>query len=314
MKTIGIMEVGGFRVGHASYDEAGTGCTVILFDEPATAGISVQGGGPASRDTRILDPLMGADSIHAILLSGGSAFGLDAAGGVMRFLESRGIGFPVAGSVVPLVCQSSLFDLCVGDPDIRPDAALGEAACRSASYAPPAEGNVGAGTGCSVGKLVGMDRAMKSGFGTYAFDCGGLRVGALVAVNAIGDVYDGAKRIAGVRDPLGRTTEDLFLEPLSAANADQGANTTIGVLVTNAALSKAQLAKAAAMAHDGLARAIRPVHTLLDGDSVYCASTGRFPTYVNSVGILASIAMERAIVRAVRASKTAYGLPGLGDR
>lgn len=313
MKTIDIMEVGGFRVGHAQDAEAATGCTVLLFDRLAPAGVSVQGGGPASRDTRILDPLMGAEGIHAILLSGGSAFGLDAAGGVMRWLERQGIGFAVGDSIVPLVCESCVFDLNLGRSDIRPDALFGENACRAASRQSPAEGNVGAGTGCSVGKILGMDRAMKSGFGTFAVESGGLRVGALVAVNAIGDIYDGGERIAGVRDERGRDTTEILTDAFAEANAVPGANTTIAAVVTNAGLSKAQLCKAAAMAHDGYARAIRPVHTLLDGDSIYAASTGCVPADVNTVGTMAAYAMERAIVRAVRASASAYDLPGLAD-
>ncbi len=312
MTEIGVMEVGGFRVGHAQDDGAATGCTVILFDRETPAGVSVQGGGPASRDTRILDPLMAAEGIHAILLSGGSAFGLDAAGGVMRYLEARGVGFPVAGAVVPLVCQSGLFDLNLGRPDIRPDAAMGEAACRNASYDAPAEGNVGAGAGCSVGKLLGMDRAVKTGFGTWAAAAGALRVGALVAVNALGDVYDGGERIAGVRDPLGRSSTELLLGGSGAASP--GANTTIGAIVTNARLTKAQLCKAAAMAHDGFARAIRPVHTGLDGDSIYAASVGTVPADLNTVGVMAAYVMERAIVRAARSARAAHGLPGLAGK
>ena len=312
MKTIDIMEVGGFRVGHAQDAEAATGCTVLLFDEPAPAGVSVQGGGPASRDTRILDPMMSAEGIHAILLSGGSAFGLDAAGGVMQYLERQGVGFAVGDVIVPLVCESCLFDLQVGRPDVRPDALMGEAACAAASRRSPAEGNVGAGTGCSVGKILGMDRAMKSGFGTFAVESGGIRVGALVAVNAVGDIYDGAERIAGVRDDFGRDTTEIFLDSFGEAVAVPGANTTIAAVVTNAALSKAQLSKVAAMAHDGFARAIRPVHTMLDGDSIYAASTGREPSDVNLAGTMAAYAMERAIVRAVRGSVSAYGLQGLG--
>lgn len=309
MHSIDIMEVGGFRVGHAEYADAATGCTAILFDDLSPAGVSIRGSAPASRETPILDPGASEAGVHAILLSGGSAYGLDAAGGVMRWLEARGVGMAVGDIRVPLVCQSSLFDLNLVRGDIRPDAELAEHACGAASYDTPAVGNVGAGTGCSVGKLLGMDRAVKTGFGTAALAAGGLRVGALVAVNAVGDVYDGAARIAGVRDEEGRTAEELL--PMLLSSAQPGENTTIAVVVTNAKLDKAQLRKAADMAHDGMARAIRPVHTLLDGDTVYAVSTGDFPSDLNAVGTLAALALEKAIVNAARTSRSAYGLPGL---
>ncbi|MBQ3405568.1 MAG: P1 family peptidase [Oscillospiraceae bacterium] len=313
MREISITDIGGFRVGHAEYSEAGTGCTVVLFDRLTTTGISVRGGGPASRDTRLLDPLMSNEGINAVLLSGGSAFGLDAAGGVMRWLEERGEGVNVAGITVPLVCQSCVFDLNVGRGDIRPDAELAKLACDRASYAAPEMGNVGAGAGCSVGKVLGIEKSMKSGFGTFALESGELKVGALVAVNAVGDVYDGHERIAGVRDERGRSAEEIIAEDFTGPEPAPGANTTIGLIVTNARLSKAQLCKAADMSHDGYARAIRPVHTLLDGDSIYAASVGDVPANLDAVGVMASVAMERAIVRAVRASASACGLPGLGD-
>lgn len=312
MKEIGIMEVGGFRVGHAQDEEAATGCTVLLCDQMSPAGLDVRGGGPASRESQILSPVAQADSINGVLLSGGSAFGLDAAGGVQRYLEERGIGFDVGVTKVPLVSQSCLFDLGVGRPDIRPDGAMAYRACENASYEPPAEGCVGAGTGCSVGKYRGMDRAMKSGFGTYAVQAGPLKVGALVAVNALGDIYDGAVQIAGLRSAdgtgLSNTLEEMFQDVTIAENLFTG-NTTLGIVVTNARLCKTQLTKVAGMTHNGYARAIRPVHTNADGDSIYALSTGSLPGDVNVVGALAAWAMERAIIRAVRAAWSAYGLP-----
>ena len=312
MREIDIMEVGGFSVGHAEYKDAGTGCTVILFDGLTPTGISVRGGGPASRDTRLLDPMMSNEGINAVLLSGGSAFGLDAAGGVMRWLEERGQGLVVAGVTVPLVCQSCVFDLTVGRSDVRPDAALARLACDNASRQSPAQGNEGAGTGCSVGKVLGIKRAMKSGFGSFAVEAGGIKVGALVAVNAIGDVYDGAERIAGVRDDRGRSTEDIAFEDFAPADTVPGGNTTIGLVVTNVQFNKAKLCKLADISHDAFARAIRPVHTQLDGDSIYAASVGDKRADLDVVGVMAAHAMERAIVQAVRASSSAYGLPGLG--
>jgi len=316
MNEIGIMEVGGFRVGHAQDREAATGCTVILCERMSPAGLDVRGGGPASRESQILNPLAAAEGVNAVLLSGGSAFGLDAAGGVQKYLEERDTGFDVGVAKVPLVSQSCLFDLGVGRKDVRPDKAMAYAACENASDEAPAQGNVGAGIGCSVGKYRGMERAMKSGFGTYALQAGVLKVGALVAVNALGDVYgpDG-RPVAGLlnkeRTGLSSTLEELFQDVELAA---QGmGNTTLGVVVTNAKLDKTRLAKVAGMTHNGYARAIRPVHTTADGDSVYALSLGDLPADVNVVGAMAALAMERAIVRAVQSAQSAYGLPGWED-
>lgn len=313
MKEIGIMEVGGFKVGHAQNEAAATGCTVILCDNMSPAGLDVRGGGPASRESQILSPVAAAENINAVLLSGGSAFGLDAAGGVQKYLEERNIGFDVGVTKVPLVSQSCLFDLGVGSKDVRPDAAMAYAACENAGYDAPAEGNVGAGTGCSVGKYRGMDRAMKSGFGTCALQAGPLKVGALVAVNALGDIYDrNGKQIAGLltpeKDGLSNTLDELFRDVTLAGSLFTG-NTTLGVIVTNAKFHKNQLTKIAGMTHNGYARAIRPVHTTADGDSIYALSLGELPGDVNVVGAMAARAMELAIVRAVRAAKPAYGLP-----
>jgi len=314
MQEINIMEVGGFRIGHAKNVEAATGCTVLLLDQMSPAGLDVRGGGPASRESQILSPVAQAEAINAVLLSGGSAFGLDAAGGVQKYLEERNIGFDVGITKVPLVSQSCLFDLGVGRFDVRPDAAMAYAACENASYEAPAEGNVGAGTGCSVGKYRGMERAMKSGFGTYALQAGSLKVGALVAVNALGDIYDhNGKMIAGLLNPekdgLSNTLEELFRDVTIAGNLFTG-NTTLGIIVTNAALNKTQLTKVAGMTHNGFARAIRPVHTNADGDSIYALSVGNIPGDVNVVGAMAAKAMEEAILRAVRKAESAYGLPG----
>lgn len=312
MQEIGIMEVGGFRVGHAQNLEAATGCTVLLCDRMSPAGLDVRGGGPASRESQILSPVAQADSINAVLLSGGSAFGLDAAGGVQKYLEERGIGFDVGVTKVPLVSQSCLFDLGIGRVDVRPDAAMAYQACENAGYDAPAQGNVGAGTGCSVGKYRGMGRAMKSGFGTYAIQAGPLKVGALVAVNALGDIYDGTTQIAGLlnedKTALSNTLDELFQDVSIAENLFTG-NTTLGIVVTNAKLNKTQLTKVAGMTHNGFARAIHPVHTNADGDSIYALSMGDLPGDVNVVGAMAAYAMEHAIVRAVRLAQPAYGLP-----
>ncbi len=312
MNEIGIMEVGGFRVGHAQDLEGGTGCTVILCDRMSPAGLDVRGGGPASRESQILNPVAAAEGINAVLLSGGSAFGLDAAGGVQRYLEERDIGFETGVAKVPLVSQSCLFDLGVGDKNARPDAAMAYRACENAGYAAPAQGNVGAGTGCSIGKYRGMERAMKSGFGCCAFQAGDLKAGALVAVNALGDVYgpDGGQ-IAGLlnaqRNGLASTLEELFRDVSRVSGLFPG-NTTLGVVVTNANLTKTQLTKVAGMTHNGYARAIRPVHTTADGDSIYALSLGDLPGDVNVIGAMAAYAMERAILRAVQSAVSSYGL------
>ena len=315
MKEIGIMDVGGFRVGHAQSVEAATGCTVVLFDRMSPVGLDVRGGGPASRESQILNPLMAADRINAILLSGGSAFGLDAAGGVQKYLEERDIGFDVGFAKVPLVSQSCLFDLGVGSKDVRPDADMAYIACLNATYDMPDEGNYGAGIGCTVGKYRGAHRAMKSGFGTYAVETGSVRVGAMVAVNALGDIYDtDGVQIAGMRTADGTALSNTVMELIYDSEHPQNlfsGNTTLGIVVTNCLLEKTALAKIAGMAHNGYARAIRPVHTTADGDSIYAASVGDLPGDINLVGILAAYTMERAIIRAVKAAVTAYGFQGL---
>lgn len=314
MKEIGIMEVGGFKIGHAQNTDAATGCTVLLLDQMSPAGLDVRGGGPASRESQILNPVAHAEAINAVLLSGGSAFGLDAAGGVMKYLEERNIGFDVGVTKVPLVSQSCLFDLAIGAVDVRPDGAMAYEACENAGYDAPAEGNVGAGTGCTVGKYRGMGRAMKAGFGTYAIQVGPFKVGALVAVNALGDIYEEGKMIAGLLNPegtaLSSTLEELFgdVEQMSALMNN---NTTLGIIVTNCAFQKTQLTKIAGMTHNGYARAIRPVHTTADGDSIYALSVGNVPGDVNVIGTMAALAMEKAIAKAVRAAGSAYGIKSM---
>lgn len=316
MKEIPIMEIGGFRVGHAQNAEAGTGCTVLLMDRMSPAGADVRGGGPASRETQLLSPLAHAEAINAILLSGGSAFGLDAAGGVMKYLAERGVGFETGIAKVPLVIESCLFDLGVGRADVRPDAQMAYAACENASHDAPEEGNFGAGTGCSVGKYRGMERAMKAGFGTFAIEVGAFKAGALVAVNALGDIYEDGRQIAGLlnaeKTGLSNTLGELFSD-VEAACSLTNANTTLGVIVTNAKMTKTQLTKVAGMAHNGYARAIRPVHTMADGDSIYAVSTGEIPGDVNLIGSMAAYVMEKAIARAVKAAQGAYGLKGFAE-
>ena len=312
MKEINVMEIGGFRVGQVQDEEGMTGCTVLLFDEQAPAGVDVRGGGPASRETPLLNPVADAKGIHAILLSGGSAFGLDAAGGVMKYLEERNIGFDVGVTKVPLVCQSSLFDLAIGSKDARPDQRMGYAACENAGRELMKEGNVGAGCGCTVGKYHGPANCMKSGIGTYAVQLGEIKVGAIVAVNALGDVYDidTDEKLAGALDDNGQLLDSemaFFEDALKMLDFFNG-NTTLGVIVTNAKMDKTTLNKVASMAHNGYGRAIRPVHTMADGDSIYAVSTGDQPADVNLVGPMAAYVMGKAIGRAVLAAEPSCGL------
>ena len=317
VKEINIMEIGGFKVGHSQDYDAMTGCTVVLCDDMAPAGVDVRGGGPASRETPLLNPVSDAKGIHAVLLSGGSAFGLDAAGGVMKYLEERNIGFDVGITKVPLVCQSCLFDLGIGKVDVRPEQIMGYEACENASYEPMEEGNVGAGTGCTVGKIKGMQDCMKSGIGSFAVQVGDLKVGAIVAVNALGDVYDleTGKMLAGVRDESNNmcSTEEIMIESMAHDNLFTG-NTTIGIVLTNAKMDKTHLNKVASMAHNGYARTIRPIHTTADGDSIYALSVGAaLEGDVNVVGTLSSYVMAKAINRAVLAAESACGYPAARD-
>ena len=309
MREISITELENLKIGQAENARAGTGCTVFLLGENgAPVGLDVRGGGPASRESELLKPTAAAQVIHAILLGGGSAFGLDAAGGVMRYLEERGIGFDVGVTKVPLVCQSDLFDLTVGDAHTRPDAAMAYQACVNAETGNYRDGNYGAGTGATVGKLRGMAHCTNSGIGSWSEETpNGIRVAALIAVNAIGDVYENGSIIAGTRADDGSftSTEEGFLQMASNFSIS-GKNTTIGVVATNVKLTKAQATKVAGMAHDGLARCIRPIHTSLDGDTIFCLSTGEleFPENpVDTVGILAARVAEQAIIRAVKAAK-----------
>lgn len=318
MEEIGILEVGGFQIGQAQDMEAATGITVLLCDTCAPTGVDIRGGGPASRETPLLEPRAASTGIHALVLSGGSAFALDAAGGVMRYLEERDIGFDVGVTRVPLVCQSCVFDLAIGRKDVRPDAAIAYQACLNARRDTVEEGCAGAGTGCTVGKCDGADFAMKSGLGTYAVRNGDLCVGAIVAVNAMGDIYDidTGKQLAGLRgeDGTGLRSSEKFIYAMEAQKAaGYAANTTIGAIVTNAAFDKSKMGKIAAMAHNGFARTIRPVHTSNDGDSIYALSLGTVEANIDVVGTLAAYVMGKAVGRAVRAAHGMCGFPAMRD-
>lgn len=316
-KEITITDIKGIRIGQTENKEAGTGCTVILSEsgQGMCAGLDVRGGGPASRESELLKPLASANAIHGIVLAGGSAFGLGAADGVMRYLQEHDIGFDVGVTKVPLVCQADLFDLTAGDASIRPDAAMGYEACLNAEQGNYQDGNFGAGCGATVGKFAGMDCCMKSGIGSYAVQIGALQVGAIVAVNALGDIYDWktGTKLAGLLSEdhrSFRTTEELMYASTEVVENKFTGNTTIGVIITNAKFEKSALCKIAGMAHDGYARSIRPVHTTADGDSIYAVSTGEILADQDLVGTLAAEVMSEAIIKAVKSAESAYGYPG----
>lgn len=303
-----ITEVRGIEVGHAQDEEALTGCTVILCRKGAVAGVDVRGGAPGTRETNLLDPVNVVDKIHAIVLAGGSAFGLDAAGGVMQYLEEQKIGFETGAAKVPIVPSAILYDLGVGRADVRPNFEMGYHAAADATPFTPAEGNVGAGTGASVGKMRGMKYAMKSGVGTWSMKVHGVVIGALIAVNAIGDVVnpDTGKLVAGMRS--GNTMKWMKEHRPRAAVPS---NTVIGVVATNAQLTKAQATKVAQMAQDGLARVIRPAHTMFDGDTIFALGTGEKKADISMIGAFAAEVTAEATLRAVKMAATAGGLPGL---
>lgn len=318
-KEISITQVGNIRIGQVEDEKAATGCTVIISEQGMAAGLDVRGGGPASRDSELLDPLAAAGFVHAVLLAGGSAFGLDCAGGVMAYLEEHDIGFDVGVTKVPLVVQSDLFDLTVGDKSVRPDRAMGYEAAKRAMEAPNyRDGNYGAGCGATVGKICGMDTCMKSGIGSYAIELGELKIGAIVAVNALGDIYDWktGKKIAGLltEDKNGfRDTVEVMKQSIAVHENKFVENTTIGAVITNAKFDKSQLCKIAGMTHNGYARSIRPVHTTADGDSIYALSVGDVSADQDLVGTLAADVMSEAIKRAVENAETAYGFVSASD-
>lgn len=320
-----ITRVAGIEVGHFTDTRRPTGCTVVMAREGAVAGVDVRGAAPGTRETDLLHPSNLVDKVHAIMLAGGSAWGLEAATGAVRWLEERGVGLDVAVGRLPIVPAAVLFDLLVGDMRIRPDAAAGYAACAAASSADPAEGNVGAGAGAVVGKVFGIQYAMKGGVGTASVSVDGVTVGALIACNALGDVIDPdtAQVMAGARTDDGRALRDtrralLCGQPPQPLLA--GTNTTIGVVATDAILTKAQAHRLAISAHDGLARSINPVHTMSDGDTLFSLGTGRAGKSLGMM-VLATMAAEataRATVRAVQAARsvtTAEGLylPAMAD-
>jgi L-aminopeptidase/D-esterase-like protein len=311
-----LTDIAGLKVGHFTDPRRPTGCTVVLCEAGATCGVDVRGAAPGTRETDLLRSENLVEQVHAVLLTGGSAFGLDAAGGVMRWLEERGHGLAVGSVRVPIVPAAVLFDLWIGDATVRPDATAGYAACDAASDHPPGQGSVGAGAGASVGKLFGIERAMKGGIGTASITVGAVTVAALIAVNATGDVIDpdGGAIIAGTRgvDGRPRSAAQAIARGELPARAVAGMATTIGVIATDASLTKPQANKLATMAHDGLARSINPIHTMADGDTLFALATGAsgLPGDLTVLGTLAAEVTARAVLNAVR-SATGLNVPAL---
>ncbi|KAF0106056.1 MAG: hypothetical protein FD146_2839 [Anaerolineaceae bacterium] len=330
MRRNAITDVPGIEVGQAQDDEALTGCTVVLCRRGAAGGVDVRGSAPGTRETDLLDPVNLVDKVHAVMLAGGSAFGLDAASGVMKYLEEHKIGFNTGVARVPIVPAAILFDLGLGRANRRPDPEMGYRAASAANAGLVAEGNAGAGTGASVGKIFGMAGAMKSGLGTASIEIGGgVVVGAIAAVNAFGDVLDPStgQIIAGARPvklgPLRLGKGEKFADTLKVMKTFAGravlgfatkSNTVIGVVAANVKFTKAEATKMAQMAQDGLARTVRPAHTMLDGDTIFALATGGRRADVSIIGAYAAEALAQAIVRAVRAAKAAGGLPAVGEQ
>jgi L-aminopeptidase/D-esterase-like protein len=321
-----ITDVEGIKVGHYTDRQGITGCTVVLCEAGAVGGVDVRGSAPGTRETDLMRPLNLVQGVHAVLLTGGGAYGLDAAGGVMRWLEERGVGFQFGGVVVPIVPAAVLFDLTIGDPKSRPDADAGYHACQTATDGPVGEGSVGAGTGATVGKLLGPKSATKCGLGTASLKIGrGIVVGAIAAVNAFGDVVDldTGTILAGTRRPV----VGGFVSTVERMQGELGqtilglANTTLAVVATDAYLTKEEANKVAQMAHDGLARSIRPVHTMFDGDTIFALATGRppkkgagsDPVITSVVGVAAADVLAQAVVRAALQAESLGGVPAARD-
>lgn len=310
----GLTDIPGIRVGVAGDREAATGVTVVLVEEGARAAVEVRGAAPGTRETDLLRPGQLVREVHAILLAGGSAFGLDAAAGVMRYLEERGRGFPVGEFRVPIVPAAILFDLYCGDGHVRPGPEMGYRACLGATGGPVPEGSVGAGTGATVGKYYGPAGAIKAGQGSAALRLGKTIVAALVVVNAFGDVYDGSgKLLAGPRNPHTGTMEHTVALLIGNGAAWSAGNTTLAVVATNAAADREGLLKVAGMAHDGLARRIWPVHTMWDGDTVFSLSRGEEACDTGMLGLLAAEAVSLAVERAVLEASAVAGIPAVRD-
>ncbi len=318
MEYVDITTIPGIEIGNAQDIDAATGCTVVLCKKGAVAGVDVRGGAPGTRETDLLNPMNLIDKVHGVLLAGGSAFGLDAASGIMEYLEKLGVGYDTVVAKVPIVTGAVLFDLAIGSSQIRPDKKMGYEACICATEGRFSEGSQGAGTGASVGKILGMESAMKGGLGSCCIKMGSLYVGAVVAVNSLGDILDPEtnKIIAGALKSDGRTflnTEEFIINNLGGSEKIHVENTTIGVVITNGIFNKAQANKIASMAHNGYARTIRPAHTMHDGDTIFVLSTGEEMADVSAVGVAAARVVEQAVIRGVIKAGGIKGLKSVTD-
>lgn len=318
VKEVCFKSIPGLKLGHAQSEAGVTGCTVIICENGASAGVDVRGGAPGTRETDLLDPVNLVEKVHGVFLSGGSAFGLDAASGIMKYLEEKNVGFDVGITRVPIVTGAVLFDLNIGDYRIRPDKEMGYQACLNTNEAICPEGNIGAGYGATVGKIIGPKYSMKGGLGTYCLKVGELMVGAVVAVNCLGDVIDpsSGKIIAGALDDtrLGFiNTEEVLISQYDKAKNVFSGNTTIGIVATNAKLTKAQAKKVASMAHNGYARTMRPAHSMFDGDTIFALGTGYVEADINVIGLLAARVVENAVLRGVKNASSILGYKAYKD-
>ena len=317
MKEILISEISDFRIGHANDPVGATGCTAIICPDGAVAGCDVRGGGPATRETPLLDPVKSAQAVHCVMLSGGSAYGLAAGDGAMKYLEENGIGYVLGAYTIPLVIGASIFDLAVGKEGIRPDKEMGFEACRDAFHGNSGneQGNIGAGTGATVGKINGPKYAMKSGLGIWACETEGVKVGAVAVVNALGDVKVDGKIIAGCRDGKGgfEDTEKVLRSRIKSEMMVNRENTTLACVITNAKLTKSQAGKISQIMHDGMAKSISPLHTSADGDTTFCMASGKIEVNPDSLGAIADYAVKKAVVNAALRAEASCGLPAAQD-
>lgn len=317
METINITDIPGIKIGHAQDYDAATGCSVIICENGAVAGVDVRGGSPGTRETDLLNPVNLVDRIHAVVLSGGSAFGLDASSGVMKYLEERSIGFDVSVTKVPIVCSAVLFDLNIGDFKVRPDKNMGYAACKNVSKNFK-NGNIGAGTGATVGKILGPEFSMKGGLGSACIKIGNLMVGAVIAVNCLGDVIDPSNGniIAGVLNTNKNSfagTENIMISQYNNKKNLFSGNTTIGTVITNASMTKANANKVASMAHNGYGRTMRPAHSMFDGDTIFTMATCEVEADINVVGLLSARVVEMAVINAVKEAESIHGFKAYKD-
>ena len=312
-----LTAVKGIKVGHSQSEKGITGVSVIIFEEGATAGVDVRGSAPGTRETDLFKSEKMVDKVHAVVLSGGSAFGLDASSGVMKYLEEKGIGFDVGVTKVPIVSAAVIFDLDIGDPSIRPDFEMGYEAAKNSTREAALQGNVGAGSGATVGKILGPEQAMKGGLGSATVEVADLVVSAMVSVNSFGDIYDPTnnQQIAGVYDYEGKKLLNT-IELMKAQNKNIAfnlKNTTIGIITTNAILTKAQANKVSQIAHNGFARTINPVHTMVDGDTIFTMATNEIEADINLVGTLAAEVMSKAIINGILAAESIEGFKSYSD-